>query len=59
MIVEEVFDKQYSPHHQRRPGGHMKKGSTKKGNKKHGLRARLVGLLDEEDGTEDDDEEDD
>jgi hypothetical protein len=53
-----VFEKQYTPTPQRRPNGHVRKGSTKKGNKKRGLRARLVGLLDEVDRFEDDDEED-
>jgi hypothetical protein len=55
MIVEEVFDKQYTPPTQRRPKGQVKKGSTKKGNKKRGLRARLVRLLSEDEI--DDDEE--
>jgi hypothetical protein len=59
MIVEVIFDEQYTPTPQRRPNGHVRKGSTKKGNKKRGLRARLVGLLNELDGLEDDDEEDD
>lgn len=54
-----ILDEQHTPHSQRRPSGHVKKkGSTKKGNKKCGLRARLVGLLDEEDESEDDGEED-
>jgi hypothetical protein len=59
MIVEEVFDKQYTPPPQRRPHGHVRKGSTKKGNTKRGLRARLAGLVDEEDGSDDEDKEDD
>jgi hypothetical protein len=58
MIVEVVFDEQYTPPTQRRPNGQVKKGSTKKGNKKRGLRARLVGLLDKEDGPEDEEDED-
>lgn len=58
MIVEVVFDDQHTPHPSRRLKGHVRKVSTKKGSKKRGLRARNVGLLDEEDGTEDDDEED-
>jgi hypothetical protein len=59
MIVEVVFDDKYTPYTQRRPNGHVRQGSTKKGNKKRGLRARPVGLLDEQDGTDNDDEEDD
>lgn len=59
MIVEEVFEKQNTPTHQRRPNGHVKKASTKKGNKKIGLRERLAGLVSEEDESEDDEEEDD
>jgi hypothetical protein len=59
MIVEVIFDKEYTPQFQRRPDGHVKQGSTKKGNKRRGLRARLVSLLDEEDGSDDDDEDDD
>jgi len=59
MIVEEVFEKQNTPTHQRRPNGHVKKASTKKGNKRRGLRTRLAGLIGEEDGSEDDGEEDD
>lgn len=48
MIVEEVFNKRNTPHSQRRPHGHVKTGVTKKGNKKRGLRARAVSLLDDE-----------
>lgn len=48
MIVEEVFHKQNTPPSQRRPHGHVKAGVTKKGNKKRGLRARTVSLLDDE-----------
>lgn len=58
MRVEEVFENRRTPPTLRRPDGHMKKGSTKKGNKKRGLRARLVGLSEEEDMCEDEDEED-
>jgi hypothetical protein len=54
-----VFDKQHTPPPQRRPHGHVRKGSTKKGNTKRGFRARLIGLLDEEDGSDDEDKEDD
>jgi hypothetical protein len=57
MIIEEVFDEQYTPPLPRRLKGHMK-GSTKKGNKKRGLRARMPGLLDEEVAADEDDEED-
>jgi hypothetical protein len=57
MIVEEVFDKQNTSPPQRRPRGHVKKGTTKKGNTKRGLRTRLAGLLDEEDGSDDEDKE--
>jgi hypothetical protein len=56
MIIEEVFDEQYTPPLPRRLKGHMK-GSTKKGNKKRGLRARMAGLLDEEDAADDDEED--
>jgi hypothetical protein len=59
MIVEEVFDKQHTPSPQRRPYGHLKKGTTKNGNKRRSLRTRLVSLLDEEDGSDDEDYEDD
>jgi hypothetical protein len=59
MIVEEVLDKKYTPRTQRRSKGQVRKGVTKKGNKKRGLRARLIGLLDEVEGFEGDDEEDD
>lgn len=59
MIVEEVFEKQNTPTHQRRPNGHVKKASTKKGNKKRGLRTLLASLVGVEDGSEDDEEEDD
>lgn len=59
MRVEEVFDKQDTPPPQRRPNGHVRTGVTKKGNKKRGLRARLVGLLDEEVALDEEDEEDD
>lgn len=59
MIVEEVFDKQHTPPSQRRPNGHVMKRSTKMGNKKRGLRTRLVTVVSEEDASEDDDEEDD
>ena len=59
MIVEKVFEKQNTPPPQRRPTGHVKQASTKKGNKKRGLRTRLASLLGEEDGPEDDEDEDD
>ena len=58
MRVEEVFDKQNTPPSQRRPKGHVRTGATKKGNKKRGLRHRLVSLLDEEGGLDEEDEED-
>lgn len=57
MIVEEVFDKQDTAPSQRRPKGHVVKRSTKKGNKKRGLRTRLVGLVSEEDASEEEEEE--
>lgn len=61
MRVEEVFNENYTPPSPRRPLGHMKSrtGATKKGNKKRGLRAREPGLLDEDGGSDEDDEEDD
>jgi hypothetical protein len=59
MIVEEVFEKQNTPPSQRRPNGHVKTGATKKGNKKLGLRGRVVSLLDDEDGSDEEDDEDD
>jgi hypothetical protein len=59
MIVEVVFDKQYAPPSQRRLNRHVKQGSTKKGNKKRGLRSKLMNLKDEEGGSDDDDDEDD
>jgi hypothetical protein len=59
MIVEEVFEKQNTPTHQRRPNGHVKQASTKKGNKKRSLRAQVAGLIGEEDGSEDGEEEED
>jgi hypothetical protein len=58
MIVEEVFDKQYTPPTQRRPKGQVKRGSTKKGNKKRGLRTRSVRLLSEDESSDDDEESD-
>jgi hypothetical protein len=58
MIVEVVFDEQHTPQPPRRLVRHIKKGSTKRGNKKRGLRVRMAGLLDEDDGTDEDDEED-
>jgi hypothetical protein len=58
MIVEVVFEKHHPPSPQRRPTGHVRPRSTKKGNKKRGLRSRLVNLLDEETESEDEDEED-
>ena len=48
MTVEEVFNKRNTPPSQRRPHGHVRTGVTKKGNKKRGLRARAVSLLDDE-----------
>jgi hypothetical protein len=57
MRVEKVFDKKYMPYSQRRPSGRSVKASTKRGNKKRGLRARLVSLLDEVSESEDDEEE--
>jgi hypothetical protein len=59
MIVEEVFEKQNTPPSQRRPNGHVKTGATKKGNKKRGLRGRVVSLLDDDDGSEKEDDDDD
>jgi hypothetical protein len=59
MIVEKVFDKQHTPSPQRRPYGHLKKGTTKNGNKRRSLRTQMVSLLDEEDGSDDEDNEDD
>lgn len=59
MIVEVIFDEQNTPSPQRRPNGHVKSGATKKGNKKRGLRGRLVSLLDEEEGSEEADDEED
>jgi hypothetical protein len=58
MIVEEVFEKQNTPPSQRRPNGHVKTGATKKGNKKRGLRGRVVSLLDSEDDSDEEDDED-
>ena len=58
MIVEEVFHNQNTPPSQRRPQGHVKTGVTKKGNKKRGLRGRIVSLLDDDEGADEEDEED-
>jgi len=58
MIVEVVFDDQHTLQPPRRPTGHVKKGSTKRGNKKRGLRVRLAGLMEDDEGADDDDEED-
>lgn len=57
MIVEEVFNKRNTPPSQRRPHGHVKTGVTKKGNKKRGLRARAVSLLDDEMAEAEEDED--
>ena len=54
MIVEEVFEKQNTPPSQRRPNGHVKTGATKKGNKKRGLRGRVVSLMDDDEGEDED-----
>lgn len=59
MIVEEVFKNEHTSPSQRRPNGHVMKRSTKKGHKKRGLRTRLVGLVGEEDASENDEDEDD
>ncbi|KAF2637080.1 P-loop containing nucleoside triphosphate hydrolase protein [Massarina eburnea CBS 473.64] len=57
--LEAVFDKWNTPLSQRRPHGQLKWRGTKKGNKKRGLRARMLSLSDEESGSNEDDEEDD
>lgn len=48
MILEVFHNDKYKPPSQRRPNGHVVLGGTKKGNKKRGLRVRLVCLLHEE-----------
>lgn len=59
MIVEVVFNEQSTPSPQRRPNGHMKTGATKKGNKRRGFRGRRVTLLDEEEVSEEETDEND
>jgi len=58
MIVEKVFDYQNTLLSQRRLQGHVKTRATKKGNKKRGLRACAVSLLDDEYDSENEDDED-
>jgi hypothetical protein len=58
IIVEDVFEKHNTPFSQRRPNGHVKTGATKKGNKKRGLRGRVVSLLDDDEGLDEEDDED-
>ena len=63
MRVENVFHNENTPPLQRRRSNptHCKSvsGTTKRGNKKRGLRRRVVGLLDEEGASDEDVDEDD
>lgn len=56
--LEVVFDQRESPLYQRRPYGHPTRRGTKRGCKKRSLRARLLSLLGEESGANEEDDED-
>jgi len=59
MIVEKFFYKKHTPSHQRRPIGHSnRRGETKKGNTKRGMRQRPASLSEEEGELEEDEEDD-
>lgn len=58
--MKKVFYQRIERLPQRRPSGHaVGKHGTKRGNKKRGLRARVLSLLDEEGASDEEDEEDD
>ena len=56
--VEKVFNADDMPPSPRRLNRHARTGVTKKGNKKRSLRGQSATLLDEEGGSEDEDEDD-
>lgn len=57
MTLEVVHDHKYNAPPQRRPKGHAAIRGTKMGNKKRSLRTRSS-LVDEKDGSDEEDEED-
>jgi hypothetical protein len=57
MRTEAILDERDKTPSQRRPRGHVQSASTKKGNKRRGLRGRLVGLLDEDGGVDEEEED--